>query len=190
MKKNFFNIFLQIFALFLIMRIVLLGYMASGKSTIGKVLAEKLDLPFIDLDDYIENKFQKSISDIFEDEGEIFFRLQEHEAIKEILADQNQFILSLGGGSPCYAGNMDLINSHEDVKSVYVKLSVNNIYNRLIAEKDHRPIVSKIPEDELEEFIAKHLFERSFFYEQAKIKVLTDNKNLEETIEEMEKLLL
>ncbi|AUC14868.1 shikimate kinase [Tenacibaculum sp. SZ-18] len=172
------------------MRIVLLGYMASGKSTIGKVLAEKLNLLFIDLDDYIENKFQKSISDIFNDEGEIFFRLQEHEAIKEILAKQDEFILSLGGGSPCYAGNMDLINSHEDVKSVYIKLSVNTIYNRLIAEKDHRPIVSKIPTDELEEFIAKHLFERSFFYEQAKIKLLTNNKSVKKTIEELEMLLL
>ena len=92
------------------MKIVLLGYMASGKSTIGKDLSKNLEVPFIDLDDYIENKFEKSITNIFKEEGEIFFRLQEHEAIKEILENEDRFVLSLGGGTPCYANNMNLIN--------------------------------------------------------------------------------
>ncbi len=171
------------------MRIVLLGYMASGKSTIGKVLAEKLNLPFIDLDNYIEAKFEKSINDIFKDEGEIFFRLQEHEAIKDIFENEKQFVLSLGGGAPCYAGNMDLINNYEDVFSIYIKVSINTLYNRLLSEKENRPLVTRIAEDELQEFIAKHLFERSYFYEMAKYKIKTDDKNLEETINEISKRL-
>ncbi|MFY7669921.1 shikimate kinase [Tenacibaculum sp. MEBiC06402] len=167
------------------MKIVLLGYMASGKSTVGKVLAEKLDLPFIDLDNYIEEKYTKSISVIFKEEGEIYFRLQEHEAIKEILENKEHFVLSLGGGTPCYANNMTLINSYNDLVSIYIKVSIKTIYNRLLSEKEHRPLVARIPEEELEEFIAKHLFERSYFYEQAKLRIKTDSKDLTETVNEI-----
>jgi shikimate kinase len=172
------------------MRIVLLGYMASGKSTIGKILAKRLDLPFIDLDHYIENKFQKSISDIFKQEGEIFFRLQEHEAIKEIFSENNSFVLSLGGGTPCYANNMDYINSQKHGISIYIKASIQTIFQRLVTETSQRPLVASLPKDELEEFIAKHLFERSFFYEQAKLKVHTDTFTIEETVNHIESLLL
>jgi shikimate kinase len=172
------------------MKIVLLGYMASGKSTIGKVLSKNLEVPFIDLDDYIENKFEKSITNIFKEEGEIFFRLQEHEAIKEILENEDRFVLSLGGGTPCYANNMNLINDYKDTISIYIKVSIETIYKRLLAEKEHRPLVATIPEEELEEFIAKHLFERSFFYEQAKFKIKADLKDVNEVVNEAEKLLL
>ncbi|CAL2084660.1 Shikimate kinase [Tenacibaculum sp. 190524A05c] len=171
------------------MRIVLLGYMASGKSTIGKILAKNQNLPFIDLDDYIESKFEKSISDIFKDEGEIFFRLQEHEAIKEIFEKQDKFVLSLGGGTPCYANNMDLINGFENTNSLYIKLSIPTLYKRLLSQKENRPLVANIPEEELQEFIAKHLFERSYFYEMAKYKVRTDNQKVEDTINEIQELL-
>ena len=94
------------------MKIVLLGYMASGKSNIGKKLSKKLSMSFIDLDDYIIEKEKMTISDIFKAKGEIYFRLIENKYLKEILLEKKDFILSLGGGTPCYANNMEEINKN------------------------------------------------------------------------------
>ena len=94
------------------MKVILLGYMASGKSTIGRLLAEEKGLKFINLDEYLEEKEEKSISDIFKDKGEIYFRLKENEYLKELLEKKESFVLSLGGGTPCYSSNMDVINSY------------------------------------------------------------------------------
>ncbi|CAM1366026.1 Shikimate kinase [Tenacibaculum litoreum] len=169
------------------MKIVLLGYMASGKSTIGRILAEKMQIPFIDLDDYIEKKEEKTISEIFETKGEIYFRKQEHIYLKELLEKQEDFILSLGGGTPCYAGNMDVLSSFNDAKSVYLKTSINTIVDRLTNEKSKRPLVARLNKEELAEFVAKHLFERSYYYNQSSYKV--DNKNRDETVEDLLSLL-
>ncbi|WP_394421090.1 shikimate kinase [Tenacibaculum mesophilum] len=171
------------------MKIVLLGYMASGKSTIGRVLAEKMQIPFIDLDEYIEEKEGKTVSEIFENNGEIYFRKQEHVYLKKLLEKQNKFILSLGGGTPCYAGNMDVLISVNDVKSVYLKTNITTIVDRLTNEKSKRPVVARLNKDELSEFVAKHLFERSYFYNKATYKLIVDNKSIHETVEELEKLL-
>lgn len=171
------------------MKIVLLGYMASGKSTVGRVLAEKMQIPFIDLDEYIEEKEGKTVSEIFENNGEIYFRKQEHVYLKELLEKQNKFILSLGGGTPCYAGNMDVLLSVNDVKSVYLKINITTIVDRLTNEKSKRPLVARLNKDELSEFVAKHLFERSYFYNKATYKLIVDNKSIHETVEELEKLL-
>ncbi|SNR15730.1 shikimate kinase [Tenacibaculum jejuense] len=170
------------------MKIILLGYMGSGKSTIGKSISEHENLPFIDLDHYIESKLNKSISEIFDLEGEIFFRLKEHEYLKELLNREDDFILSLGGGTPCYAGNMDVINSM-GVNSIYLRTSIQTIVGRLKDEKESRPLVAKLNDEELHEFIAKHLFERSFFYEQALHKVNTSDKNVDEIISDIKAIL-
>ena len=171
------------------MKIVLLGYMASGKSTIGRILAEKMQIPFIDLDDYIEKKEEKTISEIFETKGEIYFRKQEHIYLKELLEKQEDFILSLVGGTPCYAGNMDVLLSFNDTKSVYLKTSINTIVDRLTNEKSKRPLVARLNKEELAEFVAKHLFERSYYYNQSSYKVDVDNKNRDETVEDLLSLL-
>lgn len=171
------------------MKIVLLGYMASGKSTIGRILAEKKQISFIDLDEYIEKKERKTVSEIFEQKGEIYFRKQEHIYIKELLEKEGNFILSLGGGTPCYAGNMDVLLSFNDVKSVYLKTSINTIVDRLINEKSKRPLVARLNKEELAEFVAKHLFERSYFYNQANYKVTVDNKTVDEAIEDLQSIL-
>ncbi|MCL4137402.1 UNVERIFIED_CONTAM: hypothetical protein GTU68_026081 [Idotea baltica] len=113
------------------MKIVLLGYMASGKSSIGKKLSKRLAMNFIDLDDYIIEKEKLSISEIFETKGEIYFRLIENRYLKEILQNNHNFILSLGGGTPCYANNMELINK-ENVTSIYLQGSVSTMVKRLI----------------------------------------------------------
>ena len=167
------------------MKTILLGYMASGKSTIGRLLASKLNTNFIDLDEYIEEKEAKSISKIFDEDGEIYFRLKENEYLKELLEKDDSFILSLGGGTPCYSSNMDVINSFDSVQSYYLRATPNTIKERLLIQRDKRPLVAKLSDEELLEFIAKHLFERSFYYEQAKEKIGIDNKSIPEVVDEI-----
>ncbi len=160
--------------------------MASGKSTFGKILAEKLNYQFIDLDDYIEKNEKLTINDIFKIKGEIHFRKLETLYLKELLDSKKDLVLSLGGGTPCYGSNMDLILNEKDVKSIYLKASISTLMARLKNEKSKRPLVANIETDELlAEFIGKHLFERSQFYSRANVTITTDNKSLKDIIEEL-----
>ncbi|MDA9087364.1 shikimate kinase [Polaribacter sp.] len=170
------------------MKIVLLGYMASGKSTIGREISKKLDMKFIDLDDYISKREKTSISEIFKVKGEIYFRRIESLYLREILNSKDRFILSLGGGTPCYSNNMELILNSE-ASSIYIKASIKTLVSRLTAEKNKRPLVAELEDDKLVEFVAKHLFERRFFYEQASMTVNTEDKSLEEITTEIRILL-
>jgi shikimate kinase len=170
------------------MKIVLLGYMASGKSTIGREISKKLDMKFIDLDDYISKREKRSISEIFKVKGEIYFRRIESLYLSEILNSKDNFILSLGGGTPCYSNNMDLIMNSEAV-SIYIKAGIKTLVSRLTAEKNKRPLVAELEDDKLVEFVAKHLFERGFFYEQASMTVNTEDKSAEEITTEIRILL-
>ena len=170
------------------MKIVLLGYMASGKSTIGREISKKLDMKFIDLDDYISKREKRSISEIFKVEGEIYFRKIESLYLGEILNSKDSFILSLGGGTPCYSNNMELILNSE-ASSIYIKAGIKTLVSRLTAEKNKRPLVAELEDDKLVEFVAKHLFERRFFYEQASMTVNTEDKSLEEITTEIRILL-
>ncbi|MDC6367779.1 MULTISPECIES: shikimate kinase [Flavobacteriaceae] len=171
------------------MKVVLVGYMASGKSTVGKMLAKELDMPFIDLDDYIEEQEQKSISDIFSEKGEIFFRKLEHSTLSEVLESHETLVLSTGGGTPCYSGNMETILEKSD-HSIYLQLSVPNLAERIEGEKDKRPLVSNLDAEELQEFIGKHLFERSQFYSKAKHIVPCNDKDLQNVVSEIKTLLI
>ncbi|RBW56553.1 shikimate kinase [Tenacibaculum sp. E3R01] len=171
------------------MRIFFLGYMASGKSTIGKIVAKKYDLPFIDLDDYIEKKENKTVSEIFQSKGEIYFRKKENEYLKELVEAEDNFVLSLGGGTPCYGNNMDLITKSKNTISFYLRASISTIINRLKSEKEQRPLVANLKNDDLNEFVAKHLFERSYFYNQAKHTIAIDTKEIDEICNEIYSLL-
>ncbi len=162
--------------------------MASGKSTIGREISKKLDMKFIDLDDYISKREKRSISEIFKVKGEIYFRRIESLYLSEILNSKDSFILSLGGGTPCYSNNMDLILNSE-AASIYVKAGIKTLVSRLTAEKNKRPLVAELEDDKLVEFVAKHLFERRFFYEQASMTVNTEDKSLEEITTEIRILL-
>jgi shikimate kinase len=170
------------------MKIVLLGYMASGKSSIGKRLSKKLSLRFLDLDDYIIEKEKMSISKIFEMKGEVYFRLIEHKYLKEILANDEKFVLALGGGTPCYAQNMDEINKG-DTLSIYLQGNTSTMIERLIRKKSKRPLIASLGDDKIPEFVAKHLFERRPFYERAKTTVKKDNKTKKEVAKELAALL-
>jgi shikimate kinase len=162
--------------------------MASGKSTIGREISKKLDMKFIDLDDYISKREKRSISEIFKVKGEIYFRRIESLYLSEILNSKDSFILSLGGGTPCYSNNMDLILNSE-AASIYVKAGIKTLVSRLTAEKNKRPLVAELEDDKLVEFVAKHLFERGFFYEQASMTVNTEDKSAEEITTEIRILL-
>ena len=159
------------------MKIILLGYMASGKSTIGKEISKKLFMNFIDLDAYIVKRENQSISEIFKVKGEIYFRGLESRYLKELLNADTDFVLSLGGGTPCYGDNMSLILASL-AKPVYIKVSIPTLVARLTAEKNSRPLIANLADDKIPEFVAKHLFERRFFYEQAKIILSTDAKSI------------
>lgn len=171
------------------MKIILLGYMASGKSTVGKCLAKARQIPFVDLDKFIEQQEKKTIPNIFKENGEVYFRLKEHEYLIELLSKKEDFVLSLGGGTPCYAGNMNAIITAKNTISIYLKGSLKTISERLQYGKENRPLVAHLSDSELTEFVAKHLFERSFFYEKADMKVKTDGKSLKEVVQEIELLL-
>lgn len=163
------------------MKIILLGYMGSGKSTVGKELAEQISLPFLDLDDEIEKKENFKISEIFSQKGEIYFRKKETEVLSELLKSDENFILSLGGGTPCYGNNMQLVQDATSF-SFYLNLSVGNLTERLSKEKSKRPLIASQADDELAEFIGKHLFERNLFYQKANHVINCNGKNLEEVL--------
>lgn len=165
-------------------KILLLGYMASGKSTIAELLSKASGIPYKDLDEIIEEKAQKSISKIFEEDGEIKFRKMEHEALKAVLSDEQELILALGGGTPCYAGNHEFLKN-DNVVSVYLKAGIPVLVNRLRKDNKPRPLFDKQPKEEQEEYVAKHLFDRSYFYHQAKHVVSTDGKSAEDVVNEI-----
>ncbi len=162
--------------------------MASGKTTIGKHLGASIHLPFIDLDNYIEGKEEKSVLEIFKEDGEIYFRRKEHEYLKDLLSSDEGFVLSLGGGTPCYAGNMKTILQSK-AQSFYLNATLSLLAERLKKQKANRPLVADLPNDKITEFVAKHLFERRPFYEQAVHRVSMDDKKVSEIVKEIRMLL-
>ena len=146
--------------------IALMGYMGSGKSTLGLALSKQLELPFQDLDFLIEEQQGLNVSEIFSDRGEIQFRKAESEVLQAIINRGEPLVLALGGGTPCYGSNLELLKE-DHVMSIYLKLSVQTLFNRLKERKGTRPLIAHLDDDQLEEFIRKHLFERQFYYNQA-----------------------
>ncbi len=165
------------------MKLVIVGYMASGKSIIANKLSEMNGFLHLDLDDYIEEKEKQTIAKIFETKGEIYFRKVENRYLKELLTSDKEFVLSVGGGTPCYADNIKIIQKH--AISFYLKASIVTIYDRLQQEKSKRPLVRNISNSDLKEFIAKHLFERRTFYEKANHQIVVDNKSINEIVAEI-----
>jgi len=165
-------------------KIILLGYMGCGKSTIANRLSKITNIPYVDLDKCIEAQTNLSINDIFEKHGEIYFRKLEREVFIELLNSPDELIIGLGGGTPCYANNHELLKG-ENILSIYLKASVDTLFERLVANKSKRPLIADKNEEEMKEFIAKHLFDRSFYYNQAKYKVSIDGKSKDETAQDV-----
>ncbi len=165
-------------------KILLTGYMASGKTTIALLLAKAAGISYNDLDKIIEENTGKTVSQLFREDGEIKFRRLEHDALKHLIDNEQNFVLALGGGTPCYANN-HLFLQRDDVVSVYLKASIAELTARLKQQKADRPLLATQPDEELEEFIAKHLFDRSWFYHQAKHVVSIDGKMPEDIVNEI-----
>jgi len=170
------------------MKIILLGYMGSGKSTVAQLLADRLQLRSMDLDTLIESHTELTIPEIFKEKGEIYFRKLEHQILKKTLDSPDSFVIALGGGTPCYSGNMDLI-LQATTNVFYLKMGVPALTKRLSREREDRPLISHIAIEELPEFIGKHLFERQPFYMQATNILKIDNKSAEDIAEEIVNLL-
>ena len=164
--------------------IYLIGYMGVGKTTITKLLANKLHLPYYDTDQEIEKKEKRSISDIFKKDGELHFRKLETELLENI--SQNS-IISCGGGLPIHNNNMRLLNSKGI--SIYLKASNNYLFNRLKNEKINRPLIANKADKELEVYITKNLQNRNPFYNLAHHCILIDNKSTEEVLREVNSLV-
>lgn len=166
--------------------LVFLGYMGGGKSVVGQRVSELVGFSFIDLDRFIEQEEKMSISDIFSKKGTIYFRKRENECLKMIIERSQKVVLSLGGGTPCYFNNMELINSKSNIKTYYLDASISTLVERLWGNRAHRPLISGTQtKTELQEFIAKHLFERRPFYSTAQEKINVNNKSVEEIAQEI-----
>lgn len=171
------------------MIISLVGYMGSGKSHISKILSEKINFRLIDLDKEISRRNKLTIPEIFDKKGEIYFRKLERETLEEILATQENLVLSLGGGTPAYYNNMEIVNSNS--KSIFLRASIATLSERISKQKEKRPLIANISDENLPEFIAKHLFERNEFYGKAQFIVSTDAREPEDIVNEIiEKLYL
>lgn len=151
------------------MKYFLIGYMGSGKTTVGKELARILNLPFFDTDEIIERLHNKSIADIFVSLGEKTFREIEQSTLENIVENYPNGVFSTGGGMPCYGQNMKLMNQHGT--SVFINCGVKLLTERLSKSRD-RPLVQGKSEKELLSFIKSHIAERKPFYNQAAIKVM------------------
>ena len=170
--------------------IILFGYMGVGKSYIGRKLSKEFMIDFFDLDSYIESYEKKTISDLFSERGEIYFRSIENKYLELILNNNIKYVISTGGGTPCYSNNMELIKKNKNLKSFYLKSSSNQLTNRLFSEKEKRPLISNINSiKDLNSFISKHLFERNVFYNQADYIIDIENKNTIEVISEIKEKL-
>lgn len=165
------------------MKIVLLGYMASGKSLIGRELAEVLKMDYLDLDDFIEKNEGKSIEKIFLEKGEIFFRKIENSYLQALISSKNNLVLSLGGGTPCFTNNLELLKNNKEITTFFLNVPVSELAKRLMSDKENRPLVKYVSnETDMLEFVGKHLFERLLFYNQAHFK-MDANKPKEEVVE-------
>ena len=145
-------------------RIILIGYMGAGKTTVGKALSKELGIIFYDLDWYIESRMRKTVSEIFAERGEEGFRKIEYNMLHEV-AEFEDVIISCGGGTPCFFDNMDYLNQQGQV--VYLKAEPEVLYKHLLMAKVERPLLKGKSKEELLKFIKEQLDKREPFYTKA-----------------------
>ena len=171
-------------------RIILIGYMGSGKTTVGKALSKETGMMFYDLDWYIESRMRKTVSQIFAEKGEEGFRTIEYNMLQEV-AEFEDVIISCGGGTPCFFDNMDYLNQQGDV--VYLKATPETLYKHLLMAKIERPLLKDKTPEELIDYITEHLKERAPYYEKAHytldVNVLDNNDKIATSVERIKSLL-
>jgi shikimate kinase len=163
------------------MKIFLIGFMGSGKTHWGRHLSTKLGIPFYDLDTVIVESEGSSVADIFTVKGEEYFRYQEKMKLEEIAERHESFILSCGGGTPCFFNNIEFMKKNGKV--IWLNTSVEMLKQRLMREKMSRPLISEVDDEDLRRYIIRKLSERRMYYQQADLTVNEENTNLEELIQ-------
>lgn len=171
-------------------RVFLIGYMGAGKTTLGKAFARAMGLSFVDLDWYIEERFHKTVSQIFSDKGEKGFRELEKRMLHET-GDFEDVVISVGGGTPCFFDNMDYMN--EVGETVFLDVNVKVLFRRLKIAKQQRPLLAKKTDEELMAFIEEALQKRLPFYTKAKHvfngEQLEDRRQIQQSVERLKELL-
>ncbi len=163
------------------MRVFLIGFMASGKSSVGKKLAKKVDLPFVDLDDYIEEKYNATIRLLIYEKGMDVFREIEKNSLDELIHKYEDVLISTGGGTPCYFDNMSLMNSKG--KTIYLEVDIPTLVDRLMYSKKDRPLIWGKTREDLTVYAKDLLSKRQPDYEKAQLTVKGKNLKLESLIE-------
>ena len=164
--------------------------MGAGKTTVGKMLARRMGLSFIDLDSYIESRHLRTVGQLFDEKGENAFRQIERNLLREV-AEFEDVLVSTGGGTPCFYDNMEFINRCG--RSVYLKVSVEELLDRLEVCKHSRPLLRNKTRDELRLFIAETLQKREPFYTQASVlfdaERMSSDTDVQTIVEALEKIL-
>lgn len=171
-------------------RILIIGYMGAGKTTLGKVLAKELGLPFYDLDWYIESRMMKTVPQLFAERGEEGFRKVEHNMLHEV-AEFEDVVISCGGGTPCFYDNMEYMNAQGD--TVYLKASPEVLYAHLQMGKVERPLLKNKTREEMQAFIQEQLAEREKYYTKARhifdVDLLDSYDKIQTSVTNLRKLL-
>ena len=171
-------------------RIILIGYMGAGKTTVGKALAKELGIIFYDLDWYIENRMRKSIAQIFAERGEEGFRKIEYNMLHEVAEFEN-VIISCGGGTPCFFDNMDYLNQQGQV--VYPKADPEVLYKHLVMSKNDRPLLRGKSPEQLITFIREQLEKREPYYTKARytldVSLMDNYEKIRISVEKIRELL-
>lgn len=171
-------------------RIFLTGYMGAGKTTLGKALARELHMPFVDLDWYIEERFHRSVGELFVDRGEAGFRELERNMLHEV-GEFEDVIISTGGGAPCFFDNMVYMNRVG--KTVFLNVHPEVLFHRLRIAKQQRPILQGKTDEALRAFIVEALEKRASFYAQAHYIFDADNlenrPQIDESVQQLRQLL-
>ncbi len=165
----------------------MIGFMGCGKSTIGKMVAKEMNYTFIDLDREIEAAENRSITDIFKEDGEKAFRAIEAQFIIDI-SQKEKVIIACGGGTPCFGNNMSIMN--ESGYTIYLELKENELFKRLNDGKEKRPLIANLTVDEVRAYIQRTLTARMPFYLQARTKLDVNEKDTREITEDIQRLFL
>ena len=165
------------------MKIFLIGFMGAGKTYWGQLLSQKLNIPFFDLDEQVISHEGKPINEIFAENGEEYFRLLEKDTLHIITESHDSFVMACGGGSPCYFNNVDYMNRCGT--TVWINTPLDVLFKRLTNEKEKRPLIRELSNEQLRGFIIKKFADRKIYYEQADVIMDGEPVQLEQLIEKI-----
>jgi len=155
--------------------------MGCGKSHWGRQLSQKLQIPFFDLDEKVEEQEGKTITEIFAEEGEEYFRLLEKDVLHLLTESHESFIMATGGGTPCFYNTIDYLNAKGT--TVWINCSVDCLFQRLKKEKEKRPLIRSITDEELRTYIIRKYSTRKIYYRKAKLIITEDDVSLDKLVD-------